>query len=285
MANDVSARQDRLQQGDFEYFRQFLQDACGISLGENKQYLVTTRVRGILSDNNLESLKALVDQMKQPRHSQLRDQVIDAMTTNETFWFRDVYPFEYLKNVLFDQLQQDGASAGAIRMWCAACASGQEPYSISIAVEEHRYSKPGAGPREVKIVATDLSTSSLIAARCGEYDSSSVQRGLVPERLNVFFDRCEGDRWRVKPAVRNRVEFRTLNLMDSYAVLGKFDVIFCRNVLIYFSGDLKRDILRRLHCALKPGGLLFLGASEGLAGVADLFEMVHCKPGILYRAL
>ena len=285
MTNEVLEQRHGLDQGEFDYFRQFLQAACGIFLGENKQYLVSTRIRRILADNNLESVTALVDQMQRSRHSRLRELVIDAMTTNETFWFRDAYPFDYLKDTLLVRLQQEGADAGAIRIWSAACSSGQEPYSISMVAEEQRRRNPAVNPRAVNIIATDLSTSSLAQARRGEYDKLSVARGLAPDRLHAFFDKCGDELWRIKPVVRNRVEFRTLNLLDPYIGLGKLDVIFCRNVLIYFSGELKRDILRRLHSALKPNGVLFLGSSEGLAGVADLFEMVHCSPGILYRAL
>ena len=274
----------RLDPKEFERFRVFLQEACGIFLAENKQYLVTTRIRKILSDNQLDSLSALVDQMRQSRHSKLRDQVIDAMTTNETFWFRDTYPYEYLNRQLFMELQEK-RDFGPIRIWSAACSSGQEPYSISMIAEECRRSNPGAFKRNIEIVATDLSSSMLDQAKSGEYDRMSVVRGLSRERLDGFFDKLPDDIWRVKPLISDRVQFRPLNLMDSYTGMGKFDIIFCRNVLIYFSGDLKLDILKRLHAALKPNGILFLGSSEGLAGAADMFEMVHCNPGIMYRAL
>jgi chemotaxis protein methyltransferase CheR len=139
--------------------------------------------------------------------------------------------------------------------------------------------------RQVQIVATDLSLSVLEQARNGVYDRLSVARGLTTERLEYFFDKTSEGNWRVKASVRDNVEFRFINLMDSYAALGKFDIVFCRNVLIYFSADLKRQILQRIHASLKPSGLLFLGSSEGLAGAADLFEMVRCEPGIVYKAI
>ncbi len=274
----------RLEAEEFESFRRFLQDACGIFLAENKQYLVTTRIRKILSDNQLPNLAALVEQMRLNRHSKLRDQVIDAMTTNETFWFRDTYPYDYLSRQLFMELQES-RDFGPIRIWSAACSSGQEPYSISMVADECRRKERGAFKRQLEVVATDLSSSMLDQAKLGEYDRMSVVRGLSRERLDAYFDKLPNDAWRVKPLVSNCVQFRALNLMDSFVGLGKFDIIFCRNVLIYFSGDLKVDILKRMHSALKPGGVLFLGSSEGLAGAADLFEMVHSNPGILYRAL
>ena len=136
----------------------------------------------------------------------------------------------------------------------------------------------------VQIVATELSATMLAACRAAEYDSLAIGRGLSAERLQRYFEVKTPGRWVVKPAIRSRVEFRVQNLLDSYAVLGKFDVVFCRNVLIYFSADVKKDILRRIHATLKPGGYLFLGASEALNGLPDLYQMVQCSPGIIYQA-
>lgn len=280
----ASAPSSGLNPKEFEHFRQFLRDACGITLAENKQYLVTTRIRRILTDNDLSCLVDLVDRMRQARYAKLREQVIDAMTTNETFWFRDNYPYEYLKANLLPELQEQRA-AGPIRIWSAACSSGQEPYSQSMIVEELKRSKMGALQRQVEIVATDLSSSMLEQARNAEYDKMAILRGLSSERLAAFFDAKPNEIWKLKPGVCDRVQFKPINLMDPYTSLGKFDIIFCRNVLIYFSAELKQDILRRMHALLKPQGMLVLGSSEGLAGVAELFEMIHCKPGIMYRAL
>nr|WP_324260039.1 protein-glutamate O-methyltransferase CheR [Cellvibrio fontiphilus] len=277
---------DNLNPADFDQFRQFLEEACGISLGDNKQYLVTNRIRRILEENNIASFGELVKSLKQGFNRKLKDQVIDSMTTNETFWFRDVYPYDHLKNVLLPQLMAgNNRMFGPVRIWSAACSSGQEPYSISMMVEEFKRQNMGNLARPVQIVATDLSSTVLEQARSGEYDKLSVMRGLTADRLAQFFDNPNPAMWRVKPFVKERIEFRSLNLMDSYVGLGKFDIVFCRNVLIYFNGDLKRQILQKIHASLKPNGILFLGSSEGLAGVADLFEMVRCEPGILYRAI
>lgn len=269
---------------EFEHFSKFLRDACGITLAENKQYLVTTRIRRILTEHNLDCLLELVERMRQSRYAKLREQVIDAMTTNETFWFRDKYPYDYLYSHLLPELQEQRAT-GPIRIWSAACSSGQEPYSMSMVVEEYKRGNMGAASRQVEIIATDLSASMLEQARKGEYDKMAILRGLSDDRLAQFFDAQPNELWRVKPFVGDRIQFRPMNLMDPYISLGKLDIIFCRNVLIYFSVELKQDILRRMHAALKPNGVLVLGSSEGLAGVSDLFEMVHCKPGIVYRAL
>ena len=205
------------------------------------------------------------------------------MTTNETFWFRDGYPFDYLQSTLLPEFQGESAF-GPIRIWSAACSSGQEPYSISMLVEESLKSS-SKGRRKVEVVATDLSGSMLDQARLGVYDKMSIMRGLSPLRLDNYLTRQKHyETWEVRPEIKRRIKFQALNLLDSYTSLGKFDVIFCRNVLIYFNGELKNSILRKLYGALKPGGALILGASEGLGGADDQFEMVHCSPGVIYRA-
>jgi chemotaxis protein methyltransferase CheR len=263
-----------------------LEEACGISLGDNKQYLVINRMRRLMDEHKITSFAELVRYLKTGMNRKLKEQVIDAMTTNETFWFRDIYPYEHLKDTLFPQLMNGNKKMfGPVRIWSAACSSGQEPYSISMMVEEYRQKSMGALARPVQIVATDLSATILDQARKGEYDKMSVMRGLSGERLEKYFDKMDGESWRIKSNLRERIDFRSLNLMDSYAGLGKFDIVFCRNVLIYFNADLKRQILQKIHASLRPQGILYLGSSEGLAGAADLFEMVRCEPGILYKAI
>ncbi|WP_027330838.1 CheR family methyltransferase [Marinimicrobium agarilyticum] len=282
---NAAGKRDNFDQAEFDHFRQFLQEACGIALGDNKQYLVSNRIRRLLEEYKLSSFSDLVRALKQNTNRRLKEQVIDVMTTNETFWFRDTYPFEYLRNQLLPQwMQAEHRAAGPIRIWSAACSSGQEPYSISMMVEEFRRQRMGALARPVQVVATDLSSIVLDQARRGEYDRLSVVRGLSSERQERYFDSPAENVWRVKPIIRDRIEFKAWNLLDSYAGLGKFDVVFCRNVLIYFNAELKQRILEKIHGALKPGGLLFLGSSEGLGGAAGRFEMVRCEPGILYRA-
>ena len=287
--NDVFARaaeRDNVDQLEFDQFRHFLEEACGISLGDNKQYLVINRMRRLMDEHKITSFAELVRYLKTGMNRKLKEQVIDAMTTNETFWFRDIYPYEHLKDTLFPQLMNGNKKMfGPVRIWSAACSSGQEPYSISMMVEEYRQKSMGALARPVQIVATDLSATILDQARKGEYDKMSVMRGLSGERLEKYFDKMDGESWRIKSNLRERIDFRSLNLMDSYAGLGKFDIVFCRNVLIYFNADLKRQILQKIHASLRPQGILYLGSSEGLAGAADLFEMVRCEPGILYKAI
>jgi chemotaxis protein methyltransferase CheR len=266
---------------EYDAFKKFLQDACGILLGENKQYLVKSRLRRILEDNQMTGLGALLEHLKRPGRSPLREVVVDAMTTNETLWFRDNHPFRILSDKLLPELAERSQSQ-PIRFWSAACSTGQEPYSIAMAVDEYRRLKPGKLKADVKITATDISKSVLDVARRGEYEMLAIGRGLSPERQKTFFTQSTNAGWQIRPQLKTMVEFKELNLLERYT-LGKFDVVFCRNVLIYFSGDLKKDILTRMHATLNPGGYLILGASESLNGLPHLYEMVQCHPGIIYR--
>lgn len=273
----------QLSTEEFLTFRDFLQDIAGIDLGLNKQYLVITRLRRVLAEDGCHSLSELTQKIKTNGNARLRQKVIDAMTTNETFWFRDGYPFEYLKSTVLPSFHKTNPG-GRFRIWSAACSSGQEPFSLSIIAEEcirENYSIKELG---VEVVATDISSEILEHAKTGIYDRLSITRGLSPERLKNYFDAMGNERWKARQAIAQRITFRPLNLKDSYVTLGKFDVIFCRNVLIYFSTELKNDILKRMHSALKPGGLLFLGSSESLSTSSDYFDMVHCNPGVMYRA-
>lgn len=276
----TSSRVQITPQG-FALFRDFLQDACGILLGDNKEYLVSSRLNTIMQENSFTGLDQLVSQMK--RATRLKEQVVDAMTTNETLWFRDIHPYNILRDRLLPEI---AASSGMqpIRIWSAACSSGQEPYSISMTIEELKRLKPGLIRAGEKIVATDISPTMLEHARKGEYDMLAIGRGLQKDHLTRYFSQSESGGWKIKRELQARVDFKSLNLMGSYGILGKFDIVFCRNVLIYFSSELKQQILRKIHAQLKPGGYLMLGASESLGHLNDLYEMVHCSPGIIYRA-
>lgn len=268
---------------DFEQFRVFLEKTCGILLGSNKQYLVSSRLNKLMEQQGIKTLGDLVRKIQAQPRSGLRELVVDAMTTNETLWFRDTYPFEVLKSRVLPEMLKTGAGQ-RLRIWSAACSSGQEPYSLSMSIDEYERSNPSQAKTGVQIVATELSGAMLAACKAAEYDSLAIARGLSSDRLQRYFDVKAPGRWAVKPAIRSRVEFRVQNLLDSYAALGKFDIVFCRNVLIYFSADVKKDILKRIHATLRPGGYLFLGASEALNGLPELYQMVQCSPGIIYNA-
>lgn len=265
---------------EYEAFKSFLQDACGILLGENKQYLVKSRLRRILEENQMITLGDLLQRLKTSSRSSLREVVIDAMTTNETLWFRDNHPFRILSEKLLPEFAER-KGLQPLRIWSAACSTGQEPYSVAMTVEEFRRLRPGK-LRDVKVTATDISKSVLEVARQGEYEMIAIGRGLSPERQKQFFTPSVNGGWQIRPQIKSMVEFKELNLLERY-MLGKFDVVLCRNVLIYFSAELKKDILTRIHGTLNPGGYVILGASESLNGLSHLYEMVQCQPGIIYR--
>jgi len=225
-------------------------------------------------------LRALIERLKNDRRSELYERIVDAMTTNETLWFRDVFPFEILRQVILPELVK--ARVLGTRIWSAACSSGQEPYSISMIIDEFQRASPGALANNVQIVATDLSPSMLELARAGSYDAAAMARGISDDRRRQFFMERFG-RWQLNEDVRRRVTFSEHNLQLGFEPLGKFQMIFCRNVLIYFSATLKRDILARFAAALQPGGYLFLGAAEAITGYSDAFEMLRLPQGIVYR--
>lgn len=268
---------------DFHEFCDFLESTCGIVLGKNKEYLVASRLNRLLEERSINGLGELLERIRAQPYSGLRETVVDAMTTNETLWFRDGYPFELMKTRLIPEFVANSPGQ-RLRIWSAACSSGQEPYSLSMTIDEFERANIGQLRAGSSIVATEISSSMLQAAKAASYDHLAIARGLSADRLTRYFDKTAPGQWTVKLPVRQRVEFRQLNLLDSYAVLGKFDIIFCRNVLIYFSADVKKDILRRMHAVLKPGGYLMLGASEALNGLPELYRMVQCNPGIVYQA-
>lgn len=265
---------------EYEAFKTFLQDACGILLGDNKQYLVKSRLRRILEEHQFSTLGELLNRLNRASHSSLKEVVIDAMTTNETLWFRDNHPFRILQEKLLPEFAERNTMQ-PLRIWSAACSTGQEPYSVAMIIEEFRRQRPGK-LRDVKLTATDISKSVLEVARRGEYEMIAIGRGLSPERQKQFFTPSLNGGWQIRPQIKGMVEFKELNLLERY-MLGKFDIVMCRNVLIYFSAELKKDILTRIHATLNPGGYLILGASESLNGLPHLYEMVQCHPGIIYR--
>ncbi len=263
----------------YRRFQQFLEQNAGIVLGENKQYLVDSRLAPILAEEKIATLEELLSRIEGFGAKGLRERVIDAMTTNETLWFRDRKPFQLLEQIILPKF-----TGRSLRIWSAACSSGQEPYSIVFTIETYRERHPASAPGRVEIVATDLSPTMLKMAKAAEYDALSVARGLSEEHKARFFDR-KGEHWVVKPEYRRMVSFRQLNLQESFASLGHFDVIFCRNVLIYFSEESKRDILNRLARALNPEGYLILGSSESTSGYSDSFKTERYPQGALFRPL
>ncbi len=269
-----------LDLSSYQRFRDFLEQQCGIVLGDNKQYLVKSRLTPLMAKFNIGSLTELVTKTLNPIERQLRAAVIDAMTTNETLWFRDEYPFRLLKDTIFPEL---GVRRQPLRIWSAASSSGQEPYSIAMSVLEYKQKNSSKLLSNAQIIGTDISQTMLEHCKDGCYDGLALQRGLSSERKKQFFEPAENGMYKVKDQIKALVKFRHLNLLNSYSLLGRFDIVFCRNVLIYFSVDNKKRILSQIRDVLNPNGILFLGASESLSGISQDFEMVRCNPGIYYR--
>ncbi len=276
----ITLENKHLQQSEYDQFRSFLEQQCGIVLGDNKLYLVKSRLAPLMARFDVDTLSQLVNKTLSPHERQLRAAVVDAMTTNETLWFRDQYPFELLKTKLFHELKD---LHRPLKIWSAASSSGQEPYSIAMSVAEFQAHNPGVLKMGAQIIGTDISNTMLDMCKNAEYDSLALARGLSVERRQKFFKDSANGMAQVVDPIRRMVSFRHLNLLDSYALMGKFDIIFCRNVLIYFSPELKAKIIAQFAQALNPKGYLFLGASESMAGLSDSFEMVRCNPGIIYQ--
>lgn len=274
----TSAQAASLSPEHYQAFCRFLEQASGIVLGDNKQYLVASRLSPLLATHRCASLGELLSRVSGPGATALRAEVIEAMTTNETQFFRDTYPFEMLKKHLFPELQR--RQVRLARLWSAGCSSGQEAYSVLMAA--HEYNQEG-GRLEVEVVGTDISPSVIRQATAGRYSTAAVSRGLSEQRLQTFFTKVDASCWEILPELRRRAAFRVHNLLESYALLGRFDLIFCRNVLIYFSQAARYDILTRMADTLNPGGYLLLGGSEALHRDVTAFELVRTPYGIIYR--
>lgn len=264
---------------DYKKFCVFLEHQCGIVLGESKQYLVKSRLSPLMNKFGAASISEIVNRAMSITERQLRAAVVDAMTTNETLWFRDTYPFEVLMKDIFPQY--DGKYQ-TVKIWSAAASSGQEPYSIAMCAAEHQQKKMNAC--KIQVLGTDISPSMLEQCKTATYDTLALARGLSPQRKQQFFEPAEQPgQMKLKSNITKMASFRQLNLLDSYSLLGKFDIIFCRNVLIYFSPENKAKILSQFAKALNPDGYLFLGASESISGLSNDFVMQRCNPGIVYR--
>lgn len=265
---------------DYQRFQLFLVQACGILLGDGKQYLIISRLTKLMRDEQFDSLSVLMDAVQHGTPRYLRGAVIDAMTTNETSWFWDGSPFVVMEKYVLPAL--DAASASPPRIWSAACSSGQEPFTLSMLLSEYCLKKPYSKLAISQIVGTDISSSVLVQAQRAVYESQAISRGLSDARKQQFFQQVEAQ-WALIDEVKNRVHFKQQNLLQSYSGLGRFDIIFCRNVLIYFSAERKKNILDRLALSLNTGGFLFLGASETIAGYSNVFEMVRYPEGVVYK--
>jgi chemotaxis protein methyltransferase CheR len=250
---------------EFESLRAFLKARSGLALTSEKRYLVESRLSPLCRRFEMDTLSQLVTALKGGRMASLENAVIEAMTTNETFFFRDKGPFDLFRNVLLPRYLTARASSRRLRIWCAAASTGQEPYSLAMLLNEAASRLAGW---QVEIVATDISTEVLQKAKAGVYNQFEVQRGL-PIQLLVKYFKQTGDQWQISQQIRSMVDYRPLNLIKDFGHLGTFDIVYCRNVLIYFDKPTKADVLRRLGNVMAPDGALLLGAAETVIGLTE----------------
>jgi chemotaxis protein methyltransferase CheR len=259
---------------DYEFLRKLLKERSGLDLSSDKQYLVESRLIPLARRVGLPGIAELVQKIKSGTEA-LTSEVVEAMTTNETFFFRDKIPFDHLRQAILPALVQARASRRALRIWCAASSTGQEPYSIAMCVKEFA----GLTGWRVEIVATDLSQAVLEKSKAGIFSQFEVQRGLPIQMLVKYFTQT-GELWQLNADIRAMVQHRQLNLLQDFSHLGTFDVIFCRNVLIYFDQDTKAGIFDRLAKMLEADGVLALGAAESVVGISDAFKPYPERRGL-----
>jgi len=261
---------------DYEYLRKLLKERSGLMLSAEKHYLVESRLLPVARRAGVSTLVELVQKLKGAGSEALATEVVEAMTTNETFFFRDKIPYEQFHADMIPALVAARAARRSLRIWCAACSTGQEPYSLAMSLKEL---KPQLGGLRVEIIGTDLSNEVLQKARAGIYSQFEVQRGL-PIQLLVKHFKQVGEMWQIEPEIRAMVQFRSLNLLHDFSSLGRFDIVFCRNVLIYFDQPTKIAVLERLARVTEPDGFLVLGAAETVIGLTETFRPVPDKRGL-----
>ncbi|HEV2542365.1 MAG TPA: protein-glutamate O-methyltransferase CheR [Methylobacterium sp.] len=254
-----------MTEADFAFLRDYLKKRSGLSLGAEKRYLVESRLTPVCRRFGINTLSDLVGTLRLSREGPLERAVVEAMTTNETFFFRDRAPFDLFRDVLLPKAIAARGAQRRLRIWSAAASTGQEPYSLAMMIQDAAAQLAGW---QIEIVGTDLSTEVLEKARLGLYSHFEVQRGLPVQLLVKHFTQV-GEQWRISPALANMVSFRPLNLLSPFEHLGQFDIVYCRNVLIYFDAPTKTDVLERIAKTLTPDGALLLGAAETVIGLTE----------------
>ena len=261
---------------DYDYLRKLLKERSGLVLSADKQYLVESRLLPLARKVGAPHLSELVAKLKAPGAEPLIVDVVEAMTTNESFFFRDKIPFEHFREFMVPSLLKARAARRSIRIWCAAASTGQEPYSLAMILKEMAAQVSGW---RIEIIATDLSNEVLEKARAGLYSQFEVQRGLPVQMLVKYFTQA-GETWQISPEIKAMVQYRPLNLLVDFSHLGSFDVVFCRNVLIYFDQVTKVGVLERLARITEPDGYLVLGAAETVVGLTEVFKPLVDRRGL-----
>jgi chemotaxis protein methyltransferase CheR len=261
---------------DYDFLRKLVRERSGLVLSADKQYLVESRLLPVARKAGLASLSDLVQRLKGMNAQALAVEVVEAMMTNESFFFRDKLPFEHFRNTIMPSLMAARGAQRRVRIWCAAASTGQEPYSLAICLKEMA---PLVAGWRIDILATDLSNEVLEKAKAGIYSQFEVQRGLPIQMLVKYFTQV-GETWQISPEIRAMVQYRPFNLLNEFASLGMFDVVFCRNVLIYFDQQTKIGVLERIARQVERDGYLLLGAAETVVGLTDSFKPVADRRGL-----
>ncbi len=262
--------------GDFEYIAELLKQRSGLALTKEKAYLMESRLNPVARKWSFGGFDELVQAVRAGGNEKLMVDVTEAMTTNESFFFRDQRPFDQFKDLVLPHMLEHRAGVKSIRIWSAACSSGQEPYTLAMLLKENAAKLAGW---RVEIIATDLSTEILQKAKDGMYSQFEVQRGL-PITLLVKYFKQVGDRWEISEDIRSMVKFQPFNLLGSPATLGKFDIVFCRNVLIYFDPETKAKVLDGIAGLMPKDGFLYLGGAETVLGTTDRFQLMPGQRGV-----
>ncbi len=279
----------RVNEKEFKLLRDFVEKECGVLLGDEKAYLIENRLSKLATENGCRSFGEFYMRLsKSPRTDKLRERVVDAITTHETLWLRDGHPFKILHDRILPEYQEaiQNREQNGIRIWSAACATGQEPYSIAMTALDY-YRKIGLAENvcsgQINILATDVSAGILSAAEAGRYDAHAITRGLPAAHLDRYF-RKRDNQWMIDDQVKRMVTFRQFNLKDPVAgIMGPFDIIFLRNVVIYFSEAFKKTLFARVAGLLNSGGYLFLGAGETVGGYSEAYDLLEHEGTIFYR--
>ncbi len=274
-----------IDQESFDALRHCIEKEAAIALGDDKKYLIETRLRALLEHEGCDGWPEFLQKVHNDSTHRIRDLVIDAMTTNETLWFRDMDPYKVLREVLLprwaDEIRK--GERQKIRLWCSACSTGQEPYSVMITALEYMRSQSTLRPEHLEILASDISDTALATACAGRYNSVAMSRGMSPDLRSRYFR--EEDRVSiVRPEVARNITFRKFNLQNNFSLLGKFDVVLNRYVSIYFSDEFKRELYRKVHGVLNPQGVLFLGSSESLTGFSEGFTVCRHGKAVYHEA-
>tara|TARA_R110002110_G_scaffold414147_2_gene643346 strand:- start:67010 stop:67840 length:831 start_codon:yes stop_codon:yes gene_type:complete len=262
--------------GDFEYFCDLIKDRSGIVLSPEKAYLVDNRLAPIARQYEHPGVPELLHAIRTSRDEKLLREVTDALTTNESFFFRDKKPFDAFREIMLPHILETRASRRRLRIWCAACSSGQEPYSLAMILRDMG---PAFADWKIEIVATDISHAILDRAKEGVFSQFEVQRGLPAKMLIQNFEKNE-DNWAVKPEIKSMIDFRFFNLLENPRSLGVFDIVFCRNVLIYFDQETKQTVLQSIVSASEKDAFLVLGAAETMIGLTNAYERHADRQGL-----